>query len=111
MRDLQYALVHIEIFTGKHMVACTFAHRCNACRLLGYLLVCSWANTHTHACTHRASPGVCKPNVKQTYGDSPHDPLPNHVEQTETVASATTSNLLYMIYYTDTHRLSNVVCV
>lgn len=68
-------------------------------------------HTHTHACTHRASPGVCKPNVKQTYGDSPHDPLPNHVEQTETVASATTSNLLYMIYYTDTHRLSNVVCV
>ncbi len=69
----------------------------------------SWTYTHMHA--HTSSPGVWKPNVKQTYGDSPHDPLPNHVEQTETVASAPSSNLLYMIYYTDTHRLSNTARV
>lgn len=57
---------------------------------------------HGKTHTHIFSPGLWNPKVKQTYGDSPHDPLPNHVEQTETVASATTSNLLYMIYYTDT---------
>lgn len=51
-----------------------------------------------------SSPGDWKPNMKQTYGDSPHDLLPNHVEQTETVASAATKNLLNMIYCTDTHR-------
>lgn len=60
--------------------------------------------TNTHTRTTLSSPGVWKPKMKQTYGDSPHDLLPNHVEQTETVASATTKNLLYMIYCTDTHR-------
>lgn len=69
-------------------------------------LIPTGAYRHTHI-----FPGVLKLNVKQTYGDSPHDPLPNHVEPTETVASATTTNLLYMIYYTDTQWLSVCVCV
>lgn len=97
--------VHSKTHTGVHAQPHSQAHtdRMHA----------SCADTYwfVHGQRHTSSRGVWKPNVRQTYGDSPHDPLPNHVEQTETVTSATTSNLLYMIYYTDTHRLSNSVCV
>lgn len=100
------------MFTGKHTLASTHTHthtEAHTDRMHASCVGTYWFMDNTH--THTHSPGVWKPNVKQTYGDSPHDPLPNHVEQTETVASATTSNLLYMIYYTDTHKLSNTLCV
>lgn len=67
----------------------TLTHTQDGCLLREYTLLCSLTNTHT---THMSSPGAWEPNVRQAYGDSPHDPLPNHVEQTETVASATTSH-------------------
>lgn len=93
---LKYALMHAGLLTGQPGVACARFSCTDTC----------WSvRGRSYTCTLSSSPGVWKLNMKQTYGDSPHDPLPNHVEQTETVGSATTRNLLYMIYYTDTLRL------